>query len=121
MGPAADLPTKVGIRVAPHERMNRILAAALVAIAATTTVACASSEPEQQDGLTLHQKKMSEAEAQKLLSDMEQAGPVCRRAVSDCSYSAPDADGMVVFEALVSCTSGGACPLLQAESGCTGL
>lgn len=100
--------------------MNRLLAAAAaLLVAAPLLVACASEDaPAQQDGVAKYERKMTQAEAQKLMDDMNQAGPRCRRAASDCSYSAPDADGLVVFEALVSCTANDACPILQAQTGC---
>jgi hypothetical protein len=98
--------------------MNRLLTIALAALLALPVVACANNDaPAQQEGMGKIEKRMTQAEAQKLLTDMGQAGPICRRAVSDCSYGSADENGIVVFEALVMCGNGG-CPLLEAETGC---
>jgi hypothetical protein len=110
---------KRGIGIARALTMNRILALALAAfVASPLLVACAGSDaPAQNNGVGKYEKQMSQADAQKLMNDMAQAGPVCRRALTDCSYSAPDANGMVVFQADVMC-GGDACSLLQMESNC---
>jgi hypothetical protein len=97
--------------------MNKLLNAALALVLALPAVACAASEPAQQEGTTTYKRTMTQAEAQKLIDDMNQAGPVCRRSASLCSYGSPDANGLVVFEAAVMC-GGDACSLLQAETGC---
>ena len=95
--------------------MNRLLTIALAALLALPVVACANNDaPAQQDGQAKFEKRMTQAEAQKLLSDLEQAGPVCRQRLPTCSYSSPDADGIVVFEALVNCGTV-ACALLDEE------
>jgi hypothetical protein len=95
--------------------MNRLLTIALVSLLALPVVACANNDaPAQQDGQAKFEKRMTQAEAQKLLSDLQQAGPVCRTRIPTCSYSSPDADGIVVFEAMVDCATV-ACPLLDQE------
>ena len=95
--------------------MNRLLTIALAALLALPIVACANNDaPAQQDGVAKLEKRMTQAEAQKLLADLEQAGPVCRTRIPTCSYSSPDADGIVVFEALVDCGTV-TCALLEAE------
>ena len=111
----ANRPSNNEERETTMRRLFTILAATLLAL---PVVACASSTPDQNEGLTVRKTRMSQAEAQKLIDDMNQAGPVCRRAVPDCSYSEPDADGIVVFEALIDCNAEGGCSLLKAGSGC---
>lgn len=86
--------------------MNRLLTIVLAALLALPVVACANNDaPAQQEGMAKFEKRMTVAEAQKLLSDLGQAGPVCRSYIPTCSYSAPDADGIVVFEAMVNCAT----------------
>ena len=95
--------------------MNRLLTIALAALLALPVVACAANDaPAQQDGQAKFEKRMTQAEAQKLLSDLEQAGPTCRTRIPTCSYSSPDADGIVVFEALVNCGTV-SCAMLDEE------
>jgi hypothetical protein len=97
--------------------MNRILTVFVAVLLAFPVVACAaSSAPEQKEGTGKFEKHMTQAEAQKLMEDLNQAGPVCRRAVPDCSYGSPDENGIVVFEALINCGALDGCSLLILET-----
>lgn len=80
-------------------------------------VACAAeSEPEQHDGYTTIRRRVSLEQA-KAWEKVYNETPVCRPARAACSISEPDADGMVIYEALGDCTSTSVCPGTQIGCG----
>jgi hypothetical protein len=93
-----------------------LLTLALSLVTLSLAACAAESEPEQHDGYTMIRRRVSLEQA-KAWEKVYNETPICRPPRTGCSISAPDADGMVIYEALGDCTSTTACPGTQIGCG----